>query len=145
MNVFITGTRRGLGFALERKYGNCGNLDDCDIFVNCKHDGFSQVHMLYKAVKINKRVINIGSYASDWIFHPSAKHYQYGVEKKALRDANSQLFDNGYDVTCINYGLLNTESQAHKDKPKMSVEYAVEIFDWILQQKHRIKEITVAP
>ena len=24
------------------------NLDDCDIFINCKHDGFSQVDLLYE-------------------------------------------------------------------------------------------------
>ena len=147
MNFYITGNRRGLGYALEQRYGNCNSLEACDIFINCKHDGFSQVDMLYKAIKLdkNKRVISIGSYSSDWIYHPNVKLYQYGIEKRALRDANSSLFDHGYSVTCINYGLLDTESQADKDKPKMSVNYAVDILDWILSQKHRVKEITVAP
>ena len=58
MKFSINGTRRGLGQALEKKYGNV-DLEDCDVFINCKHDGFSQVDLLYKAAELNKRIINI--------------------------------------------------------------------------------------
>ncbi len=27
----------------------------------------------------------------------------------------------------------------------MSIEYCVYVIDWVLQQKHRVKEITVCP
>ena len=43
---YITGVRRGLGKALVDLYGNCESLEDCDVFINCKHDGFSQVELL---------------------------------------------------------------------------------------------------
>jgi len=145
MKYYITGVRRGLGKALQDKYGNCNNLEDCDVFINCKHDGFSQVDLLYEAVCLEKRVINIGSYASDWVYHPLKEKYKYGIEKKALRDANSQLFDNDHNVTCINFGYIDTESQKDVDAKKMTVEYAVSIIDWVLKQPYKIKEITIVP
>lgn len=39
MKFYITGTRRGLGKALVNKYGNVNTLDECDVFINCKHNG----------------------------------------------------------------------------------------------------------
>jgi len=76
---YITGTRRGLGKALVEKYGTVDKLQDCDIFINCKHDGFEQVNLLYQAADLKKKIINIGSLASDYTYL-----YRYGVEKKAL-------------------------------------------------------------
>lgn len=139
---YITGTRRGLGKALEEKYGNCQSLDTCDIFINCKHDGFSQIDLLYKAAELNKIIINIGSNSSDGI--KDVKHI-YAIEKAALDKANEQLFYNGVDTCIVKFGFLDTERVAHLNKNKMSVNYAVSVIDWMLQQPHRIKEITVVP
>ena len=55
VKYYITGTRRGLGEALQDLYGNCESLEDCDVFINCKHDGFEQVQLLYKAAELGKR------------------------------------------------------------------------------------------
>ena len=145
LKYYITGARRGLGKALADKYGNCSSLEECDVFINCKHDAFTQVDLLYKAVGLGKRVINIGSYASDWIFHPYQAVYDYSVHKKALRDANSQLFDNGYDTCCVNFGYFDSPSVADVDQPKMSIEYCVSVIDWVLNQPHRVKDITITP
>ena len=134
-----------MGKALNEKYGNCNSLEKCDIFINCKHKDFQQVDLLYKAVQKNKRTISIGSYASDWIFHPENAMFKYAVEKDALRNANSQLFDNGFEVTCLNLGYFDTERVAHIEENKMSVSYVIDIIDWIIEQPHRIKEITVTP
>ena len=49
MKYYITGVRRGLGKALSEKYNTVDNLNDCDVFINCKHKGFEQVDLLYKA------------------------------------------------------------------------------------------------
>lgn len=140
MKFYITGTRRGLGKALQDKYGNCNSLEECDVFINCKHNGFEQVELLYKAAYLNKRIINIGSHASDFTFK-----FRYAVEKKALREANHHLFVEGIRTTCVNFGYIDTESQKDKDVEKMPVDYAVEIIDWILKQPYNIKEITVTP
>ena len=145
MKFYITGTRRGLGFELSKILPTVNSLKECDIFVNCKHDGFNQVELLYKACNLGIQTINIGSYASDWVYHPTKPNFKYAIEKKALRDANSQLFDNGYDVTCINFGYFDTERVAHIKDPKMDLDYVIEIFFWVLDQPHRVKELTICP
>jgi hypothetical protein len=94
MKFYITGTRRGLGEALKQKYDTVSTLEECDIFINCKHNGFEQVDMLYKAAALNKRIINIGSHASDFTYL-----HKYAVEKRALREANNQLFIAGKKTT----------------------------------------------
>jgi hypothetical protein len=144
MKFYITGTRRGLGLALKEKYSTVDSLEDCDIFINCKHDGFTQVDLLYKAAELNKKIINIGSAASDWT-KGYKDNFKYGIEKKTLREVNDQLFWQGVDTCIINYGFFDSPRVAHVDANKMSVEYCVSIIDWILKQPHRIKEITVCP
>lgn len=140
---YITGTRRGLGKALSDAYHTVDTLEECDVFINCKHDGFSQVDMLYKATSMGKRVVSIGSYASDWIYHPLKCDFKYAVEKKALRDANSQLFDNDRPVTCINFGYFDSERSAEIVADKMSIDYCMDVIDWVIEQEHRVKELTV--
>jgi hypothetical protein len=138
MKFYITGIRRGLGEALKNKLNCVNTLEECDVFINCKHDGFSQVEMLYKATKLNKRVINIGSQASDFTYL-----HKYAVEKKALREANHQLFVEGKKTTCLNFGYFDTERSAHKEVDKMPLEYVIEIIEWVLIQPYRVQELTV--
>jgi hypothetical protein len=54
MKFYITGTRRGLGKALKDIYGCTDTLDQCDVFINCKHNGFEQVNLLYQAADLKK-------------------------------------------------------------------------------------------
>ena len=146
MKFYITGIRRGLGKYLHDRLNVVETLEECDIFINCKHDGFSQVDNLYEAIGLGKRVINLGSYASDWIYHPSKTDYVYAVEKKALRDANSQLFDNGYPTTCLNLGYFNSERSAHvTEYNKMSMKSVLDSIEFVLLHHHRVKEITITP
>ena len=141
---YITGTRRGLGKALADKYGNCNSLDKCDIFINCKHDGFKQVDLLYKAAELDKKIINIGSAASDWT-KGYKKTFMYGIEKKTLKDVNDQLFWQGINTTIINFGFFDSERVAHIETDKMSIDYCLSIVQWVLDQPHRVKDITVTP
>ena len=103
MKFYITGTRRGLGKALSEKYDIVDNLNEADVFINCKHDGFT------------------------------------------LDKANHQLYYQGVDTTIVRFGLFDTPRVEHIEKKKMSVEYCVSVIDWVLEQKHRVKEITVCP
>lgn len=142
MNYYITGTRRGLGKALAWKYGNIGSLDHCDVFINCKHDGFDQVDLLYKAAALDKRIINIGSNSPD---QSKYEPHVYQVQKAALDKANEQLFYQGVATTIVRFGYFDSPRvELVKDK-KMSIEYCCEVIDWILQQPHRVKDITVCP
>ena len=138
MKFYITGNRRGLGEALKQKYDTVSTLEECDIFINCKHDGFEQVDMLYKAAALNKRIINIGSHASDFTYL-----HKYAVEKRALREANNQLFIAGKKTTCLNFGYFDTERSAHKDVEKMPLDYVIDVIEWVLIQEYNVKELTV--
>ena len=138
MKFYITGTRRGLGEALKQKYDTVSTLEECDIFINCKHDGFEQVDMLYKAAALNKRIINIGSHASDFTYL-----HKYAVEKRALREANNQLFIAGKKTTCLNFGYFDTERSAHRDVEKMPLDYVIDVIEWVLIQEYNVKELTV--
>ena len=142
MKFYITGTRRGLGKMLREKYNTVDSLQDCDVFINCKHDGFEQVKLLYQAAELNKRIINIGSNSPDET--KKVKHI-YAVEKSALDKANHQLFYQGINTTIVRFGYFDSPRVAHIDKKKMSIEYCISVIDWILNQPHRVKEITVCP
>ena len=144
--LYINGTRRGLGKYLVTKYGDLcvSTMDECDVFINNKHDGYIQIHRLYQAYHKGKRIINIGSASSDWT-KGNQKEFRYALEKKQLRDANDALFYEGANMTIINFGYFDTERSAHKDVPKMSLEYVDSIIMWVLEQPHRVNEITVTP
>ena len=142
MTYYITGNRRGLGKALADLYGNCESLEQCDIFINCKHNGFDQVDLLYKAAAMDKRIINIGSNSPD---QSKYEPHIYQVQKAALDKANEQLFYQGVATTIVRFGYFDSPRvELVKDK-KMSIEYCCEVIDWILQQPHRVKDITVCP
>ena len=76
----------------------------------------------------------------------SKTDYVYAIEKKALRDANSQLFDNGYQCTCLNLGYFNSERSAHvTEYNKMSMKSVLDTIEFILLHPHRVKEMTITP
>ena len=141
-DFYITGARRGLGQALSVFYDTVDTLEDCDVFINCKHDGFQQVELLYKAAELNKRIINIGSNSPD---QRRKRIRTYPTEKAALDYANDQLFYLGIDTTIVRFGYFDSPRVAHIDKPKMTVSYCVTVIDWIINQPHRVKDITITP
>jgi hypothetical protein len=142
MKFFITGKRRGLGQVLSILYDTVDTLEECDVFINCKHNGFEQVDLLYKAAELNKRIINIGSNSPD---ETKRAPHKYAIEKFALDKANEQLFYQGVNTTIIRFGYFDSPRVEHIDKPKMSISYCVSVIEWILEQPHKIKEITVCP
>ncbi len=139
---YITGTKRGLGKALLDKYGSTNKLEECDIFINCKHDGFEQVNLLYKAAELKKRIINIGSNSPD---QDKARPHKYQIEKSALDKANEQLFYQGIDTTILRFGYFDSPRVQSVEADKMPIEYCVSVIDWVLNQPHRIKDITTCP
>ena len=140
--IYITGVRRGLGEALVDYYGNCDSLEDCDIFINCKHDGFEQVKLLYKAAELGKRIINIGSNSPD-----QSKNYPhpYQIEKFALDKANEQLFYQGINTTIIRFGYFDSPMVQDINAKKMDIDYCCSVVNWVLDQPYRVKDITVCP
>ena len=141
-NFYINGTRRGLGKSLSAFYDTVDTLEECDVFINNKHDGFQQVELLYKAAELDKRIINIGSNSPD---QHGNRIRTYPTEKAALDFANDQLYYLGINTTIVRFGRFDTERVAHIDAPKMAVSYCVSVIDWILNQPYRVKDITVCP
>jgi len=140
--IYITGTRRGLGEALKDLYGCTDTLEECDVFINCKHDGFKQVELLYEAAKLNKRIINVGSNSPD---QDKKVPWPYAVEKAALDKANDQLFYQGINTTVVRFGYFDSPRVQHIEAEKMSIEYCCSVISWIIEQDHRVKDITVCP
>tara|TARA_B100000123_G_scaffold257494_1_gene221519 strand:- start:56 stop:487 length:432 start_codon:yes stop_codon:yes gene_type:complete len=140
--VYITGTRRGLGAALLDYYGNCNSLEECEVFINCKHDGFKQVELLYEAAELDKRIINIGSNSPD---QSKSRPHIYQIEKFALDKANEQLFYQGINTTIVRFGYFDSPRVQDIDAKKMSIDYCCSVINWVLNQPHRIKDITVCP
>ena len=140
--IYITGTRRGLGEALKDLYGCTDTLEECDVFINCKHDGFKQVELLYEAAELGKRIINIGSNSPD---QSKSKPHIYQIEKSALDKANEQLFYQDIDTTIIRFGYFDSPRVQSVDAKKMSIDYCCSVINWVLDQPHRIKDITVCP
>ena len=139
---YITGTRRGLGKRLAEIFHCVDNLRDCDTFINCKHDGFSQVEQLYEAAGMHKRIINIGSNSPD---QSKKKPHVYQVEKYALDKANEQLFYQGVDTTIVRFGYFDSPRVQDIAAKKMSIDDCVDTIRWVLSNKNRVKEITICP
>jgi hypothetical protein len=118
-------------------------MEECDVFINCKHDGFEQVKLLYQAAALKiPCIINIGSNGSDGI---KTYEHLYAVEKAALDKANEQLFYNGVNTTVLRFGWIDTPRVSQVTESKMSVEYCGDVIDWVLAQPHRVKELTITP
>ena len=141
MKFYVNGIRRGLGKFIYDRLDTVETLEECDIFINCKHQGFDQVDLLYKACELNKRVINISSGIGDSINQSGI----YAVQKVALDKANEQLFYQGHNVTSIRLGWVDTERVAEGKENKMSCRSVLDNIEWILLHPHRIKEITIIP
>ena len=116
---YITGTKRGLGKALLDKYSSTNKVEECDVFINCKHDGFEQVNLLYKAAELKKRIINIGSNSPD---QDKARPHKYQIEKSALDKANQQLFYQGVNTTIVRFGYFDSPRVQSVKADKMPVD-----------------------
>jgi hypothetical protein len=96
---------------------------------------------LYKAAELNKRIINIGSRASDGILKNKSR-FSYAVQKSALDKANELLYYQGIDTSIIKFAGFDSPSNT-STKPKMTIAYCVSIVDWVLNQPYRVKELTI--
>ena len=56
-----------------------------------------------------------------------------------------QLFYQKVNTTIIRFGYFDSPRVGHIHRKKMSIEYCVSIIEWVLKQKHRVKDITVCP
>ena len=86
--------------------------------------------------------INIGSNSPD---QDKSKPHIYAVEKSALDKANSQLFYQGVDTTVVRFGYFDSPRVKRVQENKMSMDYCCSVINWIIEQPHRVKDITICP
>ena len=67
------------------------------------------------------------------------------MQKNAIDKANEQLFYQGINTTSVRFGYFDTERVAHINENKMSLDYVVGVIEWIIEQPHRVKDITITP
>jgi hypothetical protein len=163
MNIAITGHTSGLGKSLYDSLNNTigfsrsngydieYNIDDIvadcsgvDIFINNAYNSFDQVELLYALFDKypNMQIINISSNSSDGIKN---KIHKYAINKAALDKASEQFFALGYNTTNLKFGWIDTPRVTHKNVDKLSTEYVVGVINWVINQKHRVKELNISP
>ena len=142
----VIGFSRSNGYNINNPQKIIEQSLDSDVFINNAYDGFNQVSLLYELINngYEGKVINISSTSSDGIknqIHP------YAISKYALDKASEQLFYRGFNVTNLRLGWVDTPrvSEKAKNKNKMSTNYVVDVIEWVLNQPHRIKEMTICP
>jgi len=167
MNVYITGTTRGLGRALKKEFTKLKmnvvgldrpdyNLkildsyvrDDFAIYINNAQHEFSQTELLYKLVEANKHrechIINIGSVSSDG---DRKAVNRYAVYKTALEKACQQLsiINSKCKISLIKPGRMKTNMTDHIDADKMDPREVARTIVWVaMQPKHiNIKSMSV--
>ena len=55
------------------------------------------------------------------------------------------MFYQGYNITLIKLGYVDTERVEKVLQDKIDCAYIVDTIDWILKQKYKIKELTIVP
>lgn len=156
MKFVITGHTSGIGKAIFENYGGVGlskstgfniitddivpYLDSETIFINNAFtltQPFSQIRLLYDSVKICRKVICIGS--------NTRIEGIYKTTKDALNIACQDLFYNGYNVTNIRLGKVDTPYQQNYYGKKISINTVIKTIDFILSINERINEISIRP
>lgn len=150
----LSKTHEVIGFSKSTGYNICKKEDrtkiielssECDVFINCAHDGFAQTEMLYQMYyewkQKRKLIINLGSNAKD--FTNRNEPYSYSVQKIALNHASKQLGRIGpCKVTTVDFGFLIRDQGS-----TIGYEDAFEYIQLALSsatKKHRLLEILVA-
>lgn len=157
----VTGHTSGIGKIIHNYFGGIGlskstgfdiSIDDIepylqssDVFINNAYDKdnpWAQTAILYKSINMCDRIVCIGSNTTDeqkdWV-HP------YQAAKQALETACNQLFYQGYNITLIKFGLVDTPMVESINAKKIASEDVIPYLQFIINSPYRIPSITVVP
>lgn len=156
MKFVITGHTSGIGKAIYEQFGGLGLsksfgfditkdsiipfIDQNTCFINnafTVEDPFAQTKLLYESYKIAKKVICIGSNT------PYAGMYK--TSKDSLSTACNDLFLEGYDITILKFGKVDTPYQDKYHGDKISISTIVKTLEFVLNTPERIGEISIRP
>lgn len=144
----VVGLSRTNGYNIQLQQKVLSRLEDCDVFINNAHAGFSQVDLLYKMYNLwgpDKHIVNIGSLLSTFPISPNKEDVLYRTEKVALEEMYRQLKyrDDGPMLTMIHPGAVITHGEdvgANVDEWASTVIQLLEIND-----NMRVSEFTLEP
>lgn len=156
MNFVITGHTSGIGQAIHKHFGGTGlststgfdiTTDDIrqymtkdTVFIN---NAFTlaqpdaQTRMLLETYDLAKHVINIGSNT----IYPG----EYQDAKKHLANTITELFYEGYNVTNIKLGKVDTPFQKDYMGDKISLDTIITTIEYLINVKERVHEISIRP
>jgi len=177
IKVYITGASRGLGlslsknlpynifsstrdngFDIEKNYDFVLNSiieSDADVFINNAYAPLYQTKLLNDVFNsweyLDKRIINIGSCASDMDLSNPLRDNEYPKNKidqeNIIKKINVDYCVYGYKnnvkcrVTNIKMGYVNTEFPSLLDKrlfPNLDTNYVSSVIQWIIEQPSNI-------
>jgi|TARA_B110000503_G_C7152159_1_gene415690 hypothetical protein len=156
MKIVITGHTQGIGKAIFEKYGGIGLsrstgfditkdnilpfIDKDTVFINNAYTSIlphAQTMLLLDTYNVAKHVICIGS---NTIYN--------GVYKDAkdhLANTVTELFYEGYNVTNVKLGKVDTPFQNEYHRDKISLNTVINTIEFILATRERIHEISIRP
>jgi hypothetical protein len=156
MKIVITGHTSGIGKAIHSQFGGTGlsrstgfditkdsilpYIDTDTCFINnafTLDDPYAQVRLLYESFEIAKKVICIGSNT------PYIGVYK--TSKDALSMACSDLFLEGYDITVLKFGKVDTPFQDKYYGDKISINTIIKTLEFVLSTEERVGEISIRP
>jgi hypothetical protein len=175
MKIAVTGSTWGIGAAIKQKFQEQGHqvidfsrsegwdisdpatqdriveeIQDCDVFVNNAHAGFSQVDLLFKAQESwrgkKKIIVNIGS-SITMRWDTKNRDPRYRNEKLALDDACEFLWnrDPWPQIMLFKPCAADTPRMSHWSGEKVSPEeFAEFLYLCLNQKKFRVQQVGIA-
>jgi len=156
MNLLTTGHTSGIGKYIYEYFGGVGlskstgfdiakdsiknHLNNVNIFINNAWSNFcplAQTNLLYDAINTVDKIICIGTNTT----YPGI----YKDSKKALENACVDFYNQGYNITLIKLGKVDTPFQKKSNEPKISKQYIIDIIDFVIKSQYRIEQISVRP
>jgi hypothetical protein len=156
MKIVITGHTSGIGKAIYDRFSGIGlsrstgfditkdsilpYIDTDTCFINNAFtlaDPYAQVRLLYESFEIAKKVICIGSNT------PYVGVYK--TSKDALSIACDDLFLEGYDVTVLKFGKVDSPYQDKYYGNKISTNTIVKTLEFIFNTDERVGTISIRP
>jgi hypothetical protein len=156
MKIVITGHTSGIGKAIYAQFGGIGlsrstgfditkdsiltYIDTETCFINNAFtwsDPYAQVRLLYESYKIAKKVICISSNT------PYVGVYK--TSKDALNNACNDLFLEGYDVTVLKFGKVDTPYQDKYYGDKISTSTVINTLEFVFSTEERVGTISIRP
>lgn len=166
MKIAITGSSRGIGLAISKRFeeqghtiigfnisngwdvGNSSTQDkivqlvkDCDLFINNAHSGFSQVDLLFKLQESwkgkQKIIANIGS-SITMRWDNKNRNIKYRSEKLALDDACDFLWNKDLwpHIMIFKPCATDTERMSHWTGNKVDPAHIADFLIYCLNQKN---------